>query len=79
MGPELRQSEVRLEVEGKLGEVRVNGEVCAPLAQASSVSKPAPNHPFSVWRIPRPVSGSVVIDAVAAAESTIHWTEIAGL
>ena len=77
VGPAL-EGEVRLEVEGKMGEVRVNGEVCVPLAEAPSVSKPVPNHPFHAWRIPRPLGGSVVIDAVASEASTIHWAEIAG-
>ncbi len=78
VGPMLAAAEVRLEVDGKLGEVRVNGEICVPLGAAPVVSKPAPNHPFSAWRIPMPVSGSVVIDAVAAADSVVHWVEIAG-
>lgn len=64
-------------VEGQIGEVRVNGEVCGASANPV-VSKPSPNRPFSAWHIPRPVAGSVVIDALATTDSTIHWVEIAG-
>jgi hypothetical protein len=83
VGPLLAAAEVRLLVEGQIGELRVNGEVCASFA-GSAVSKPTPIHPsavgqpFTAWRIPRPISGSVVIDAVSSSECTIHWVEIAG-
>ncbi len=77
VGPKLGAAEVRLEVEGKVGEVRVNGEVCATAA-SPSVTKPVPNRPFAAWRAPQPLAGSVVIDVQAAEDSTIHWVEIAG-
>ena len=83
VGPALAEAEVRLEVEGQIGELRVNGEVCAPVLRpmpSPVVAKPSPNRPFSAWRIPQPVAGSVVIDArpatftSAPAPSKISWS-----
>ena len=81
VGPALAEAEVRLEVEGQIGELRVNGEVCAPVLRpmpSPVVAQPSPNRPFSAWRIPQPVAGSVVIDALPATDCAIHWVEIAG-
>jgi len=77
VGPALAEAQVRLEVEGRLSEVRVNGEICQASA-TPQVNKPVPNQPFAAWQVAWPLSGSVVISATAAADSTIHWAEIAG-
>ncbi|MBY0503920.1 MAG: hypothetical protein K2X03_08415 [Bryobacteraceae bacterium] len=78
VGPALREAEVRLSVDGKVGEVRVNGEVCPALNQPSPVGKPLPNHPFRVWRAPQTLQGSSVVEVLASEASTVDWVEIAG-
>jgi hypothetical protein len=77
VGPRLRQSSIRLELEGlTVAELRLNGEVCEATGRMEGVT-PGPARPFETWKAGE-VEGVAVIDLRARDAGKVHWVEIAG-
>ncbi len=78
VGPQpIGQATVRLGVDHRPCEVRVNGELCQPLGEG--VFKPGPETPLALYTIPAAaIHGSYnVIEVQADGAMTVSWVEIA--